>query len=583
MKLRDLTILSGVAFATILSAAPPQGGDGHVPGRLLAQARIGADPKGIAVALARAGALPERAIQQLNVHVIQVPEPALDQVAAALMRTGLFTFVERDYVMHTTATAVTPTDPYFPSQWHLPAIQAPAAWGITTGTSSVNIAVIDSGADWTHPDLAPNLVTGWNFLTGTTTTQDNAGHGTAVSGTAAAASNNGAGVSGVSWNNKIMPLQVLNATTAASYSTLASAITYAADHGARIISISLCGSTPSSVLTSAESYAWNKGSVIFAAAGNASSSSPNYPAADANVVAVSASDVNGTFASFSNYGSWIDLSAPGNNILTTVMGGSYGAWYGTSFSTPIAAAVGALVLSVKPGLSASALVTLLEQNADDLGTPGWDQYFGYGQVNAYKSVMAAGTAVADTTPPSVSINSPASGATVAGTIQPQGTATDNVGVTTIQFYVDGQVITSASSSPFSFSWNSANYANGTHTLNVTASDAAGNLGSATVSVNVNNPVVSDVTPPVVTIVSPITGASVSKVGANVQITASATDNVAVSQVSFYIDNVVKCTDTSAPYTCNWNTKKAASGAHTIKVTAWDTSNNSSSASETVYK
>lgn len=567
--------------AGILAAASPQANE-HVHARLLAQPRLGAKSADVASALTRVGARLERKLDRINVHVFQVPEPALDRVAAALMQTGLFTFVEPDHIAR--PVAVTPSDPYFSSEWHLTAIQSPNAWGITTGNSGVLIAVIDSGADWNHPDLAPNLVPGWNFLNGTSITQDNAGHGTAVAGTAAAASNNGMGVTGVSWGNKIMPLQILDATTAASYSNLASAITYAADRGARIISISLCGSSPSSTLQSAENYAWNKGSVIFAAAGNSSSSSPNYPAADPNVVAVSASDQGGTFATFSNYGSWIDIAAPGNYILTTVLGGSFGSWYGTSFSTPVAAAVGALVLSVKPGLSNSALVNLLEQNADDLGAPGYDQYFGYGQVNAYRAVMAAGTASADTTRPSVSITSPGNGATLAGSIQVQGTAIDNVGISNIQFYIDNQVVSSTASSPFAFPWNTVNYANGSHTLTVTATDAAGNTGSTTVSVTVNNVTVNDNIPPVVTILRPITGAAISAVGSgNVQIAASATDNVAISQVSFYVDNVLKCTDTSAAYTCNWNTKKASSGTHILTVTAWDTSGNFSSAKTTVYK
>ena len=579
MKIRQF-LMSLLLGAAVLLAAPVPGDD-HVPGRLLAQARLGAAPTSLAMALTRAGARLENTINRINVHVLQVPDAALDRVSAALMQTGLFTFVERDHFMHPTGTAVTPNDPDFPSQWHLPAIQAPYAWGVATGSSNVVIAVIDSGADWTHPDLAPNLVTGWNFLNNTSTTQDNAGHGTAVSGTAAAASNNGLGVTGVSWNNKIMPLQVLDATTSATDSGVANAMTYAADHGARIISISLCASSSSSTLQSAESYAWNKGTVIFAAAGNASSSSPNYPAADSNVVAVSATDQNNTFASFSNYGSWIDISAPGNYILTTTLGGGYGQWYGTSFSTPITAAVGALVLSLKPGLSASQLVSLLEQNADDLGSPGWDQYFGYGQVNAYKAVLAAGASTLDTTPPSVSITSPATGATVSGTIAVQGTATDNVGVTSIQFIVDGQVVNSATSSPFSFSWNSINYPNGTHTLQVTAADAAGNGGSASVTVTVSNAATPpSSTPPVVTITKPVTG---SKVSSNVSIAVSATDSLPISQVSTYIDGTLKCTDTTAPYTCSWNTKKVASGTHTISATAWDSAGNSASSSITVYK
>jgi hypothetical protein len=266
------------------------------------------------------------------------------------------------------------------------------------------------------------------------------------------------------------------------------------------------------------------------------------------------------------------------------MGGGYhGTWYGTSFSAPITAAVGALVLSVKPGLTPSALVSLLEKNADDLGAPGYDQYFGYGQVNAYKAVLAAGTATGDTTLPTVALTSPASGSTITGTIQIQGTASDNIGITNIQLFVDNQALSTSSTSPFSFTWNSLNYTNGSHTITVKASDAAGNIGSASLTVNVNNTIISDTTPPVVTIVSPILGAILSTITGNLQITASVSDNVAVSQVSFYIDNIVKCTDTATPYTCTWNTKKAASGAHTLKVTAWDTSGNFTSATSTVYK
>jgi subtilisin family serine protease len=499
------------------------------------------------------------------------------------MKTGLFTFVERDGVVRSTGTA---NDTYFSSQWHLSAIQAPSAWDITTGNSNVVVAVVDTGADWAHPDLAGNLVTGWSFLTGTSNTQDsggNSGHGTATSGTIAAVSNNNVGVAGVSWNNKVMPLQVLDSSGGGSVSNLANAITYAADHGARIVNASVGTQSASSALQSAVDYAWNKGTVVFAAAGNYATSTPVYPAACNNAVAVSATDPNGVFHASSSYGNWIDVSAPGSGILTTSLGGSYGSWSGTSFASPIAAAVGALVLSVKPGLSASQLVSLLEKNADDLGTAGLDDYFGYGQVNAYKSVLAAGSAVADTTPPSVSISSPGNGATVSSSVSIQGSATDNTGITSIQFYVDGQVIATAAASPFSFAWNTGNYANGSHTVQVTASDATGNIGSSSISLNVNNVVTSDTTPPVVSILSPISGSSLARVTGNLQISASVTDNVAVSQVSFYVDNSLKCTDSSAPYSCTWNTKKAASGAHTITVTGWDTSGNFTSASTTVYK
>ena len=576
MKRCDLLTIA-LAMATISSAAPPVGRP--VPGQLLVQSRIGVSAATATAAVIRAGGQIQQRIDRINVHVVRVPEPAIARVSAALMGTGLFTFVERDQIALSSA-GVTATDPYFPSEWHLTAIKAPDAWAITTGSSNVLIGVIDSGGDWTHPDLAPSMVTGWNFLKGNTDTQDTVGHGTAVSGAAAAATNNATGVAAVSWGNKIMPLLISDSSSPAYISALSNAITYAADRGVRILSVSICWTSPSSTLQSAVDYAWSKGSVVFAAAGNSSSSAPTYPAATNNVVAVSATDVNGTLASFSSYGNWIDLSAPGNNILTTKLGGIYSAWYGTSFSTPITAAVGALVLSIKPGLSASSLVNLLEQNSDDLGAPGYDQYFGHGQVNAYKALLAAGSLAADTTLPSVSITSPSSAATVAGTIQVQGSASDNVGVTGTQLYIDNQLVSISSSSPFSFAWNTLNYTNGSHTLQVKASDAAGNIGSTSVSVNVYNPVVSDTMPPVVTIGSPTSGSSVK---GNLLISASATDNVGISQVAIYIDDTLRCTDTASPYTCSWNTKKASSGSHTIKVTAWDAAGNFSSATTTVYK
>ena len=513
----------------------------------------------------------EKTIPQINVSVLQVSEAASAHVEAALARTGLFNFVEPDFIAH--SGSKTPNDPDFSSQWHLAAISGPNAWGISTGVSGVPIAMIDSGVDSTHSDLSSKIIPGWNFVTGTSNTADGLGHGTATAGTVGAATNNGNGVSGVTWGNPIMPLVVLDSADYASYSNIAGAITYAADQGVRVINISIVGSSASSTLQSAVNYAWSKGAVIFASAGNNSTSSPMYPAACTNVVSVSATDVNGAFASFSNFGSWIDLSAPGNNILTTTMGGGYGYWYGTSFSSPIAAGVAALVLSLKPALSNSALVSLLEQNSDDLGAPGWDPYFGYGQVDAYKAVTAAMSSV-DTIPPSVLITSPANNGTVTGTIQVQGSVTDNVGVTKIQFYVDGQLVASAASSPFAISWNTANSANASHTLTVNASDAAGNVGSAFVTVSVSNPIVVDTTPPAATITNPLNGTTVTGV---VNITVSATDNVAVAQVSIYVDGVLKCTDATAPYTCSWNTKKVSPGSHTITATAWDKAGNMASA------
>jgi thermitase len=215
----------------------------------------------------------------------------------------------------------TPNDPDYPSAWHLTQISAPSAWDTTTGSPKVTVAVIDSGADSTHPDLGPKLVPGWSFLSGTSNTSDTMGHGTATAGTVGAASNNGTGVASIAWQNPIMPLVVVDSTGYASYSNMASAITYAADHGARIVNMSLAGSGASSTLQSAVTYAWGKGTVVFASAGNYSTSTPYYPAACDYVLAISSTNSLDQLSSFSNYGSWIDLAAPGEGIWTTSSGG----------------------------------------------------------------------------------------------------------------------------------------------------------------------------------------------------------------------------------------------------------------------
>jgi subtilisin family serine protease len=295
----------------------------------------------------------------------------------ALLQTGLFSVAERDGRAYASST---PNDPSFFSQWHLTTINALTAWITTTG-SVQPIAVIDSGVDLAHPDLAGRVTAGWNFVLGNSNTEDDLGHGTATAGTLGAVTNNGTGVAGVTWNNPIMPLVVLDSTGWAAYSNIASAITYAADHGARIVNISIAGTSSSSTLQNAVNYAWNKGTVVFAAAGNSGSSTPMYPAGCTNVVSVAATDQSNALAGFSNYGPWIDLAAPGVSVLTTSFGGGYGYWSGTSFAAPIAAGVGGLVLAVKPSLSASGLVTLLEQNTDYIGS---SSIFGYGLVDAAK-------------------------------------------------------------------------------------------------------------------------------------------------------------------------------------------------------
>ncbi|MBZ5580604.1 MAG: S8 family serine peptidase [Acidobacteriia bacterium] len=366
----------------------------YVPGRLLARPRGAADAGAIRQALALHRAAARTRISGTGASVVEVPEESSAAIMKSLAATGLFEYVERDYYAH---TANVPNDPWYSQQWYVPSLRLPQAWDITTGAASVVVAIVDSGVDATHPDLASKLVPGWNFLTGSADTADVLGHGTAVAGTAAASSNNGAGGAGVSWGSGIMPLAVVDADDFAAYSNIAAAIEYAADHGVRIINVSIGGTNASAALQDAVDYAWSKGAIVFAAAMNTGSSTPYYPAACNHAVAVSATDSSGALASFSNFGPWVALSAPGANIFAPVMGGGYGYWFGTSFASPIAAGIAALALSVNPALSNTDLVNLLEKNADDLGAGGFDPYFGWGRVNAYRTVLAA-------LPPSITVS-----------------------------------------------------------------------------------------------------------------------------------------------------------------------------------
>lgn len=370
----------------ILAAVCLAGAD-HVPGRLLIGVRPDADRAAARRVLQFHGAVVRKQIPALEAEVIELPEEMSDGVVASLQQSGMYRFVERDYYAHIGET--TPNDPSFPLQWHLFQIQAPQAWGINTGSNAVAVAVIDTGVDTTHTDLKGKLLPGWNFVTNSALVTDTIGHGTAVAGTVAAAANNGIGVAGVSWGSTILPLVVVDSNEYAAYSDIAAAIEYAADHHVRIINISAGGPASSSLLQSAVDYAWSKGSVIFAAAMNNAAASPYYPAACNHTIAVSATDESDRLASFSNFGNWITIAAPGTAVLSTTMGGGDQYWYGTSFATPIAAGVAALALSVNPSLSAPALVDLLKQNSDDLGAAGYDPLFGWGRVNAYRAASAA--------------------------------------------------------------------------------------------------------------------------------------------------------------------------------------------------
>jgi len=284
----------------------------------------------------------------------------------------------------------------------------------------------------------------------------------------------------------------------------------------------------------------------------------------------------------SNTGNNIDLCAP-YYVYTTIAGARYSGMVGTSFSAPIVAGVAALVISVNPSLTASQIQDILKQSADDLGPVGFDSTYGWGRVNAARAVSLAGGSPpppVDTTPPTVSISSPTTGTTVSSTVSVQVAASDNVGVATVTLSVDGVLLASDTAAPYAFSWNTTTASNGSHTLTAQATDAAGNNASTSTVVNVSN-ASPDSTPPTVSITAPSNGVVVS---GSVSVMVNATDNVGVVKVDLYVDGALVSTSTSSPFTNRWNSRKAASGAHTLLCKAYDAAGNIGvSATVTVYK
>ncbi|ACN15724.1 putative alkaline serine protease (subtilase family protein) [Desulforapulum autotrophicum HRM2] len=526
------------------------------------------------------GAATAGEIENIRVHRITVPEHALEQVKKALSKNPNIQFVEENFIAE---SGYVPNDERYSSQWHLPMISAPDGWDLTTGSPSVPIAIIDSGVDSTHPDLAGNLIAGYNFLENNTDTQDVLGHGTAVAGSAAAITDNITGVAGVAGDSPIMPLVILDANDYATYYDIARAMNYAADQGVRIINISIGGSSYSSTLQNAVNYAWNKGAAIFARAHNYSTDTPYYPAACANVVAVSATTSSDTLASFSNYGDWIDISAPGAYILTTTRGGGYGNWNGTSFSSPITAGVAALILSANPSLTNAQVVDILTQSADALGSTRFDTYFGYGRVNALESILTALGAAPDedTIDPSVAITSPQNDTTVNGSLTVSVSAADERGVDRVELYVDGELFDEDITSPYSFFWDTTTDANDTYELVAVAYDTAGNSGqSGVISVSVDNVIFKDTGALIVTISSHKDGASI---GDLEKVQASASDDSGISRMELFLDGELKAVKYKSELRWNWNTRKLSKGAYTFSVKAFDTAGNEGIETITVYK
>lgn len=285
------------------------------------------------------------------------------------------------------------------NQWGLSKIGMPSVWGMSAGAPTTVVAVIDTGVDVRHPDLVGNLVPGFSVLPGASGPDDDHGHGTHVAGVIAAASNNQIGIASVAPRCKIMPVKVLNKEGKGATSDIVAGIIWATNHGAKVINMSLGGTGGSRALLDAINYAKTKDVVLVAAMGNEGANSQEYPAGYPGVIAVGATTEQDSLASFSNYGSWISVTAPGEGIFSTLptrpvyvteMEGKdndYDYMDGTSMAAPFAAGVAALIRSQYPTMPASAVKARLERSADDLGEPGFDPEFGHGRINAARAIF----------------------------------------------------------------------------------------------------------------------------------------------------------------------------------------------------
>lgn len=395
-----------LAMTLLLTMAAPAWADQDVPaGQILVKFRPGTPAQVVAETHRQNGGQLAGVIAGIDVHVVKVPAGNEQAKVAAYLKNPNILYAEVDGVYSAVESFTPPpNDTYYSQQWQYnntgqaagtpdADIDAPEAWAVTAGSSAVYIAILDTGVDQSHPDLMGKIAGNKNF-SNSKTVDDKYGHGTHVAGSAAAITNNAMGVAGTCPDCMLLNVKVLGDNGSGNWSWIANGITWATDNNAKVINMSLGGTSGSSALRDAVDYAWGKGVVVVAAAGNSSTSQPFYPAAYPNAIAVAATDRNDAMASFSNYGSaWVDVAAPGVDILSTApdhrnriwgRGTSYDTLSGTSMASPHVAGIAGLVWSQGACSTATCVRTAIEHGSDPILGTGTN--WAWGRVNAYKAV-----------------------------------------------------------------------------------------------------------------------------------------------------------------------------------------------------
>ena len=275
-----------------------------------------------------------------------------------------------------------PNDPMLANQWGLISARFGGAWNDAKG-GRAKVAIVDSGAYSNHPDIG-RIIAQRDFVEDDAVADDDNGHGTHVTGIAGALTDNGKGVAGGCFDCELLIAKVMGRIGFTTDSRIVKGINWSANHGADVVNLSLGGSGDSSVLRTAVDRAYGRGALVVAAAGNEGTNEPQYPAAYSKVIAVSATTADGRLARFSSRGDWVDLAAPGTDILSTRMSGGYGRMSGTSMSAPFVSGLAGLLAS--RGMSADSIRQSMQTTAKDLGPAGDDPQFGHGRIDADNAV-----------------------------------------------------------------------------------------------------------------------------------------------------------------------------------------------------
>jgi subtilisin family serine protease/uncharacterized protein YkwD len=310
--------------------------------------------------LADAGVTLELAIPKIRAYLVGVDPDRRAAALDSLTRSRSVDGAEQEILAE--ALDTTPNDTDWPRQTGIRRAGFPKAWDITQGSSSVIVAVLDTGVDAAQADLRGALVPGYDFVNSDAAPSDDHGHGTAVAGIIGARADNAQGLAGICWLCSVMPVKVLDSKGEGPETAVAAGIVWAADHGAQVINLSLGGPAATQQLTDAVAYATRKGAVLVAAAGNTGTSVPFYPAADLGAIGVAATTADDRPYPWSNFGLWVDVAASGCNIAPLLSGG-YGSFCGTSSAAPVVAGLAALALSARPNADAAEIEQALERPA----------------------------------------------------------------------------------------------------------------------------------------------------------------------------------------------------------------------------